>query len=275
MARENGEPPDAADGRVLVIPGLDGDPRLLMSVAPRLFAGLRALPFDHFRDPATDGVEGLAARALAVLDADPAGAAPAYVCGESFGGTIALTLARRYPERVRGLILLSTFGWYPAASSYASQLGMLAWRLAGDRVADRVFRLWRPLSVPGALGRRCPPEITRAYLDRPRLHLPGYRAKSAIALGFDARPWLGEITCPTLILIGTWDPVVPTAAGRDLARRLPNARLHCLPGGHLVHVVRADEAGALIARWRDETTRWPELSSPAHLASPLSPPAGS
>ena len=119
-------------------------------------------------------------------------------------------------------------------------------------MAAHVFRLWRPLSVPGALGLRCPPEITRAYLVRPALHLPGYRAKCGIALAFDARPWLGEIVCPTFILIGTRDPVVPTGAGRELARRIPNARLHCLPGGHLVHIIRADEVGALIARWRSE-----------------------
>jgi pimeloyl-ACP methyl ester carboxylesterase len=237
---------------VLVISGLDGDPRLLLGAAPRLFRGLRALPFHHARDPAEDGVEGLAERALAVLDADPEGAAPAYVCGESFGGTVALTLARRRPERVRGLVLLSAFGWYPAAASYPSQAGMVLWRLLGDRLARHIFRLWRPVSVFGALGHRPPPDVRRTYLDRGDLHLPGYRAKSAIALAFDARPWLHEITCPAFALIGTRDPVVPTRAGRELARRLPRAQLHQLPGGHLVHLVRAAEAGALLARWRRE-----------------------
>jgi pimeloyl-ACP methyl ester carboxylesterase len=249
MTQDEARPLRAPAGRVLLISGLDGDPRLMMKAAPRLFPGARVLPFDHLREPAEEGVEGLAERALAVLDTDPEGNAPAYVCGESFGGTVALTLARRHPDRVRGLVLLSAFGWYPAALTYTGRLGMALWRLFGDRLASQVFRLWRPLSVPGALGLRCPPQITRAYLDRPSLHLPSYRAKCAISLAFDARSWLHEIACPTFILIGTRDPVVPTRAGRDLARRIPNARLHCLPGGHLVHIVRAREAGALIARW--------------------------
>jgi pimeloyl-ACP methyl ester carboxylesterase len=240
---------DLSEERVLVVPGLDGDPRLLMAAAPRLFPGLRALPFNHLRDPAADGIAGLADRALRVLDADPSGAAPAYVAGESFGGAIALTLAHRHPGRVRGLILLSTFGWYPAISAYPGRLGLVAWRLLGDPLAARIFALWRPVGVAGALGRRPPRALTRAYRARPRLHLPGYRAKSRSALTFDARPWLGAITCPTFILIGTRDPVVPTRAGRDLARRLPNARLHRLPGGHLVHIVRAAQAGALLTRW--------------------------
>ncbi len=248
--------------RVLLVPGLDGDADLVMGVAPRLFAGLRVLPFDHLRDTVAGGLDGLAERALAVLDADPEGDAPAYVCGESFGGTVALTLARRHPERVRGLILLSTFGWYPAVATYASRLGMAFWRLAGDRVASLVFRLWRPLSVPGALGLRCPPEITRVYLGRPPLYLPGYRAKCGIALAFDARPWLGEITCPTFVLTGTRDPVVPVSAGLDLARRIPNARLYRLAGGHLVHIIRSDEAGARIDRWMHDLGRRPGSEEP-------------
>ena len=48
----------------------------------------------------------------------------------------------------------------------------------------------------------------------------------------DARPWLGDIQAPTFILTGSFDPVVPVEAGKELARTLPNARLFQLPGGH-------------------------------------------
>jgi pimeloyl-ACP methyl ester carboxylesterase len=235
---------------VLVIPGLDGDPRLLMDAAHRLLPGLRALPFDHRQAPVEGEMDELVERAVAILDADQAGDGPAVLCGESFGGTVALTIAHRHPERVRGLVLFSAFGWYPAASARASRLGIQLWRLLGDQHASTIFRLWRPVSVPGALGVRPPSALVHAYIKRHKLHLPSYRAKCQLALQFDARPWLGEITCPAFLLVGTWDPVVPTRAGRALARRLPKAELHCLPGGHLVHIVRATEAGALIARWR-------------------------
>ncbi|MDQ3811155.1 MAG: alpha/beta hydrolase [Chloroflexota bacterium] len=237
--------------RLLVVPGLDGDPRLLLSVAPRLFPGTRVLLFDHSRDRAEGGLEGLAARAIALLDADAEGTAPAYVCGESFGGTVALTLAYLYPQRVRGLILLSTFGCYPAASSRFGRLGLLLWRALGDRVARHLLRAWRPISVPGALGvgMRYSREVLRAYLAWPEFDLAAYRAKCELALRFDARPWLAEVTCPSFLLVGTWDPVVPTAAGRELARGMPNAELRSLPGGHLVHILRAAEAGELIGRW--------------------------
>ena len=89
-------------GRVLVIPGLNGHPGLLMRSAPLLFPEWSAVAFNHHLDLAVGGVEGLAARALGVLD-DPD--EKVWVCGESFGGTVALTLAHLRPERVRGLIL--------------------------------------------------------------------------------------------------------------------------------------------------------------------------
>ena len=98
--------------RILIIPGLDGDPTLIQAAAPRLFRGMRVLPFDHSRDAMAGDVDGLAERALAVLDTDRDTDAPAFVCGESFGGTAALTLARYHPARVRGLLLLSAFDWY-------------------------------------------------------------------------------------------------------------------------------------------------------------------
>jgi pimeloyl-ACP methyl ester carboxylesterase len=239
--------------RALVIPGLNGSPDLLMAAAPRLFPGLRALPFDHRRELAEGGVEGLAGRALAVLDADPGGDEPAYVCGESFGGTIALTLARRYPARVRGLILFSAFGRYSPRLARGGRVGLACWRLLGDRVAGGVLRVSRPLRAPGTLGFRFSRRDLRNYLRETDGHPPAYRSKCDASLRFDARPWLGSLACPTMILTGTWDSVVPISAGAELARLIPNARLHRLPGGHVVHLTRAAEVGRLIARWVAET----------------------
>jgi len=241
--------------RVLVIPGLDGDTGVVRAAAPRLFRGMRLVPFDHRLDTLAGGVEGLAERALAVLDADSDADAPAFVCGESFGGTAALTLARRHPERVRGLILLSAFGWYPSIFAWLPKLWLAVWRLTGDRGAQAILHAWRPMSLLTALGVHGSRDVVRAFLRRPAPDLPGYRAKCEVSLRFDARPWLDSIQCPTLILVGSWDPVVPTLAGDDLARRIPNARLHRLPGGHLAHVARPADAGDLIAGWAASVPR--------------------
>jgi pimeloyl-ACP methyl ester carboxylesterase len=112
-----------------------------------------------------------------------------------------------------------------------------------------VYRAGRLASLPTQIGFRFSPELFQSYIKRPRSHVAAYRAKAELSLTFDARPWLGTLDTPAFILTGTWDPVVPASAGRELARRLPNAALHTLPGGHLVHLIHAERVGHLIAEW--------------------------
>jgi pimeloyl-ACP methyl ester carboxylesterase len=103
--------------------------------------------------------------------------------------------------------------------------------------------------MPTQLGLVFPAALLASYLSRPRADVAAYRRKAELSLTFDARPWLARLETPSFILSGTWDPVVPPSAGRELARLLPNARLHTLPGGHLVHLVRAETVGRLVEDW--------------------------
>jgi pimeloyl-ACP methyl ester carboxylesterase len=56
-------------------------------------------------------------------------------------------------------------------------------------------------------------------------------------------PLYGQITAPTLVVWGEADPWIPVARGRELARRIPHARLEVLPGSG--HLVQEDEPDAL------------------------------
>ncbi|GAC1316061.1 MAG: hypothetical protein NVSMB2_08500 [Chloroflexota bacterium] len=230
---------------VLIVPGLNGHPGMLLKAAPTLLAEWEPLAFNHHRDLAAGGVEALADRALRVIgDRDSA-----WVCGESFGGTVALTLAHRYPARVKGLILLSAFGWHPSRLARHGARALALWSFLGHRVNDDLYRAGRLASVATQLGWNAPRQLVRGYLSRPRAHVLAYRTKAELSLTFDARPWLGTVEAPTLIVSGSYDAVVPPSAGRDLARRLPNARLLMLPGGHLVHLVQAARVGAVVSDW--------------------------
>ena len=103
--------------------------------------------------------------------------------------------------------------------------------------------------MPTQLGVHPPRELFRSYIRRPRAQVAAYRAKAELSLSFDARQWLPSIDTPAFVLAGSWDPVVPPRAGRELARRMPNATLHTLRGGHLVHLVQAERVGLLIGDW--------------------------
>jgi pimeloyl-ACP methyl ester carboxylesterase len=238
-----GQPPEPG---VLIIPGLNGHPGMLLRAAPQLFPNWSANGFNHHLDLAEGGVEGLAERALAELQAQDA---PCFVCGESFGGTVALTLAHLAPERVRGLVLLSAFGWHPSMLARRGVGALAVWSFLGGRVSSRAYRAGRLVTLPTHLGLRFSAGLFQSYMERPRSHVVAYRTKAELSLTFDARPWLGAIKTPTFVLSGSWDPVVPASAGRELARRLPNATLHTLSGGHLVHLVHAERVGQLISDW--------------------------
>ncbi|MNC88174.1 putative aminoacrylate hydrolase RutD [compost metagenome] len=64
--------------------------------------------------------------------------------------------------------------------------------------------------------------------------------------------WLHKLAQPTLVLAGESDPIVPVANGRILARRIPDARLEVVEGGHLFLLTNPTEMAALVNDFLDE-----------------------
>ena len=68
-----------------------------------------------------------------------------------------------------------------------------------------------------------------------------------------ACPWLHRVSQPTLVVSGEDDPSVPLRNGRLLAARLPDARLHVVPGGgHLFLLDEPEHAAPVIRAFLDE-----------------------
>jgi pimeloyl-ACP methyl ester carboxylesterase len=64
----------------------------------------------------------------------------------------------------------------------------------------------------------------------------------------EIEPLYGQIDAPTLVVWGEADRWLPVAQGRELARRIPGARLEVLPGaGHLVQEDEPDKLARLLA----------------------------
>ena len=82
----------------------------------------------------------------------------------------------------------------------------------------------------------------------------------------DARPFVGNVTMPSLVLHRRGDRTVPIARGRELASLLPNARFVALSGdSHLPHVDDQREVQRALAGFLDDA---PPLD--ANGDSPLS-----
>jgi proline iminopeptidase len=91
--------------------------------------------------------------------------------------------------------------------------------------------------VIGSPGYPTPPDEFRARIRRAverGYHPAGFlRQLGAILASGDRSPLLGRITCPTLVIHGKSDPLVPYQGGVDTAYRIRDARLVLLDGfGH-------------------------------------------
>ena len=89
----------------------------------------------------------------------------------------------------------------------------------------------------------------------------GYLYQLLAMAGWTSLPWLWSLPQPTLVLMGSDDPLVPVINGRILAQLIPNARLRLIDDGHLFMVTQPKEAAAMIEAFLSEQSAIPEKKS--------------
>ena len=196
----------------------------------------------------------------AVMDA--AGSQRAIVYGWSEGGPMSLKFAATYPERTSALVLYGTFAsmkaepWVvtqPDFEKYLAALekywgtGVLLRLNAPSRLKDQAMQKW--------FGR----------IERESSSPASILALMRGSYEIDIRHLLSSIRVPTLVLHREGDAVVPVAAGRYVAEKIPGAMYHQLPGKD--HLVLDHETQDLIADLIEEfVARQPISSRAAALA---------
>jgi pimeloyl-ACP methyl ester carboxylesterase len=187
-----------------------------------------------FSPRAPYSLHDMAQDALGVLDA--LGVARAHVVGVSMGGMIAQRLALAAPQRVSLTSIMSSSGarGLPSADPRIVALLSRPASAAPQDVLDHYVRLFTAIGSPAfrvpeaEMRDRILAGISRSY--RP---VGTMRQLLAVVADDQRARELGRIACPTLVLHGHADPLVPFACGEDTARRIPGARLVGIPGmGH-------------------------------------------
>lgn len=161
-------------------------------------------------------------------------AAPAHVIGVSSGGAASLDLALAEPGLVDRLVLVAPGlpGWDWAPKLQADwEVEEAAWQRRDlDEVAWMNVRIW----VDGPLREgEAPAELRQAVFDmyRPALELQAVEgATDSEPLEPRARDRLGEVTQPTLVVVGDLDQPDMMAAGEHLAASIGGARLAVMHG---------------------------------------------
>lgn len=190
-----------------------------------------------------------AADLVAVLDAHAAG--PALVIGSSFGGVVALELARRAPARVAGLVLCEPpLPPWPDAPRAPIGFGCALARLAATGGGERAAELFlRAVLGDASFDRMAPPVRARALATWPQIQADA-RALGAYRYDLDA---LRRVTTPTLLLGGDRSPP-RFADGLDaLELALPRVRRATIAGaGHAMQIDQPRTFERLVRGFADE-----------------------
>ena len=151
------------------------------------------------------------------------------VLGWSLGGQIALRLAEDHPQRVAGVILLSSTPRFVTGPDWEAGLDLaVLQQFAADLEQDLPATLQRflALQVRGLADMRTPLAQLRAALAaRPPARSGALAEGLARLRDTDLRSHVARVLQPALVLHGTSDKLTPPVAGRWLAARLPNAGL--------------------------------------------------
>jgi pimeloyl-ACP methyl ester carboxylesterase len=163
---------------------------------------------------------------------DVLGIANPIVLGASFGGMVALAYATRHPAHPSKLVLISTEA---VGGSYRDRRVALFERFGGPEVGALARRrfleaqghpdmasidAWRRLAMP--LYTRTPrdPDIARRALNRPEV-LQWFTRPGGESHTFNMLADIHRVRCPTLVLGGEDDPMLPIECQADIAAALP------------------------------------------------------
>ncbi|MCZ7578728.1 MAG: alpha/beta fold hydrolase [Dehalococcoidia bacterium] len=186
---------------------------------------------------------------IAVMDAAGAGRAALY--GRSRGGMLAQEVALSHPDRVSALILSGTSHRGPGSVGSTEPVNA-AMRITPEMTREQIFETQNVAMASPGWKERDPEAF--AYLmgidlDAPPRRFAVVRQQGALE-GWTSLDRLHHIVCPTLVLCGEDDGMVPPENSRQLAAGIPGARLQLIPQcGHLPMLEKPAEVARAVVEF--------------------------
>ncbi|OIP41768.1 MAG: hypothetical protein AUK47_05835 [Deltaproteobacteria bacterium CG2_30_63_29] len=172
---------------------------------------------------------------------DHVGAGSVTLLGNSLGGAISMAVIRDHPDRLEALVLIDALGGGPVPGFFAFFIQQFFTAPLFSGADDGLVELFSDLFVFGA--NTTFNDRFMADLLASRDSAEGYAWSLAVsdylrnATDYDATPWLGQITVPTLIVWGEDDWVIFPGAGDHLHESIPGSELvHFGDCGHMPEV---------------------------------------
>lgn len=207
----------------IFLPGMDGAGKLLEKQADRLESAFDIRCLSIPPDDLTDWT-GLVEQTANLIQAEQqlAKARPIYLCGESFGGCLALKLAAYSPGLFDRMILVNP------ASSFSHQPAMSWGATVTQWLPAPLYRLSAIGLLPFLISlERVNPQTRMALLAAMQAVTPesaAWRLSLLSQFSLDHLP-LSQIAQPVLVIASKADRLLPSDAEADrLVRYLPNAQ---------------------------------------------------
>ncbi len=223
-----------------LVPPLPGFKEAWLAVAARLARSFRVVTFDlRCRFPARPSWDILLADFERVLDAHAPG--PVFVAGHSMGGALAQQWALARPERVRALVLSSSFTRIrdPVGNRYARYIEQPL-VIASQRMlpANAARAVARTLASHGrwVYDARCDDRLLdfiRHCMRHARYDM--VRTALDLVMRHDTTARVSRVRAPTLLVVGELESVFSRPATDELARLIPHAELRESPSASHLH----------------------------------------
>ncbi|WP_439626786.1 alpha/beta fold hydrolase [Shinella sp.] len=162
----------------------------------------------------------------------------AHFAGHSLGGMIGPAYARRYPERVLSLGLLSTAAFRTEDDSFKVKAVVTAMREKGiPQVLDTLTARWFTDDFAAAR-----PDVIE-WRKKQVVDTDGdvFLNVFDIYAETEMSPWLHEVTAPSLVLTGELDGGCNPRLNTQIAEALPNSELVILDGLKHAILIEASE----------------------------------
>lgn len=183
----------------------------------------------------------------AVLDAVDVRSAAVY--GRSRGGMLAQQFALTHPERTSALILSGTSHRGPGSVGSTDAVNR-AMEIRPDMTREEIFATQNEAMASAGWRERDPEAfdyLMSVDLEAPPRRFAVIRQQESVA-NWSSFERLGEIRCPTLVICGVDDGMVPPENSRQIASKIPHARLRLIPQcGHLPMLEKPEDVADLVA----------------------------
>lgn len=187
-------------------------------------------------------IEDLADDVVALLDS--LGLANAHVLGMSMGGSTAVNLAGRYPDRVTSLVMADSTSWYgeKAPQTWSERAEGVLVKPRAEQIPFQIDR-W----FTDGFREAQPAQVQRVVDIFLATDSPAH-AQACRALGqMDSRELLPAITARTLAFAGEEDYATPPAMSELVAAHVPDGVALTLPGLRHLSMVEQPALADLVA----------------------------